>query len=172
MEERIYRYPRGNLVGDYARAVFGLGCTAAPAVALPLGSTAQIVLVVLALMFLAFGLRTVARQRLRVSVSDREIAGRPGAATLCWQDLTSVRLAYYSTRHDRQRGWMQLTLRARKRALCIDSCIEGFGDIAQRAAVAAGANRLDLNAMSLANFESLGISLSPESSLREDTRCE
>ena len=172
MEERIYRYPRGNLIADYARTVFGLGCTAAPAVSLPLGSTAQMVLVALALMFLAFGLRTVGRQRMRVSVSDREIAQRPGAAALCWQDLTSVRLAYYSTRRDRQRGWMQLTLRARNRALCIDSCIEGFGDIAQRAAVAADTNRLALNTVSLANFESLGISLSPGPSLGRGTRCE
>ena len=172
MEERIYRYPLGNLVGDYSRAAAGLLCTIAPALMVSLGSVTRAALAVLALLFLSFALRTLYRQRMRVRVSDRAISGRPGAAPLCWGELTSVRLAFYSTRRDRQRGWMQLTLHAGRRALCVDSYIDGFGDIARRAAVAAGTNRLSLNPASRANFQSLGISLSSESPYRVGNRRE
>jgi hypothetical protein len=172
MEENIYRYPPGGLIADYARAAVGLLCTTAPAVLMPLGTVTLAILAVLALLFLSFALHTLRRQRMRVRVSDSAISGRPGAVPLCWQDLTSVRLAYYSTRRDRRQGWMTLTLRAGKRALRVDSYIDGFIEIALRAARAAGANRLAVSSASLANFESLGIALMSESSFCNGNRRE
>ena len=159
MEERIYRYPRGTLMADYARAAVGGLCTAVPVVLVPLGTVVQAVLTGLVLLFVSFALRTVQRQRIQVTVSDSAISMRPGAVPLCWRDLTSVRLAYYSTRRDQQQGWMQLTLRAGQRALRVESSLEGFSDIARRAAHAASVNRLEVSSTSLANFEWLGISL-------------
>ena len=172
MHERIYRYPRRSLIADYFRAAVGVLCTAPPVVLVPLNPVVQSVLAGLLLLFLCFALRTAQRQRIRVTVSDSAISMRPGAVPLCWRDLTSVRLAYYSTRRDQRQGWMQLTLRAGRRALRVESSLDGFSDIVRRAAAAAGVNRLAVSPASLANFQWLGISLGWESATHDGSRCE
>ena len=48
-----------------------------------------------------------------------------------------MKLAYYSTRRDRRDGWMQLDLRSGWSSVRLDSRIEGFAELVERAARAA-----------------------------------
>ncbi len=50
-----------------------------------------------------------------------------------------MKLAYYSTRRDRRDGWMQLELRAGASTIRLDSRIDGFAELVERAALAAAA---------------------------------
>jgi hypothetical protein len=158
----IYRYPRGAVAGDFARAGFGLALTGGPALAVPAGSAAQIVLGLLAVLFLAFAVRTWQRGRAQVTVTQASISiSAPRQVSLSWQNLKSVRLNYYSTKSDRAGGWMQLTLKGEGGpdggVIRVDSALEGFREVAREAAAAARASKAELTESTRANFSALGI---------------
>jgi hypothetical protein len=159
-----HRYPRATVVGDFVRAGFGLAITAAPALAIPATSPAQFVLVPLALLFLAFGVRTWLRSVAVIAVTARDISlSAPWHARLAWQNLKAVRVNYYSTRFDRSGGWMQLMLKGAGgpdgATIRLDSTLEGFSDIARQAAAAARAAGLTLSEATKNNFSALGIAV-------------
>lgn len=108
-------------------------------------------------LFVVYAVQTGLRQCARFAVSDACVEVIHRGVRLPWDDLTQVELAYYSTRRDRENGWMELTLRCGKRALTIDSRLSGFERIARLAAGAARANRLRLSHATLSNFAALGV---------------
>jgi hypothetical protein len=70
-----------------------------------------------------------------------------------------MRLGYYSTRRDREGGWMQLKLIGAGGTVKLDSTIDDFTHIARRALAAARANNLQLGEPTLENLAALGIAL-------------
>ena len=71
-----------------------------------------------------------------------------------------LKLSYFSTKRDRSDGWMQLAVRsAGGRAVKVDSSLEGFYDIVERAARAAETTGLQLSLATRANLRSMGISV-------------
>jgi hypothetical protein len=157
-----YRYPRRALTGDFLRAGLGLAATAGPAIAIPATSFAQFVLVPLAALFVLFGVRTWQRSVAVIAVTARDISlSAPWQARLAWDNLTAVRLNYFSTRLDRTGGWMQLMLKGRGgpdgATIRLDSTIEGFNEIARQAASVARAARIPLSETTRSNFAALDI---------------
>lgn len=162
------RYPVAALRGDYARAGFGLLLSLGPALAIPLSSPAEFLLLPAAGLFLVFGVRTWHRQRSRVRVDSQGISiFRRRQASLDWRHVRSVRLSYFSTRADRREGWMQLTLKGKHpqrgtgfSTIRIDSALDDFERVARGAAVAVRMNGLTISAATRANFDALGIDVS------------
>ncbi|MGH7047888.1 MAG: hypothetical protein ACREE2_16030 [Stellaceae bacterium] len=153
-----HAYPGSAMLGDYLRTAAGLVPTAAILALAPLGAIGAAFLGALAALFSLFGVRTALRHGSRVETTDTKIAASgPFGATIRWTELDRVRLAYYSTRRDRRDGWMQLELRSGWRAIRLDSRIEGFRELVERAAIAAAARGLKLSPATAANFEALGI---------------
>jgi len=146
------------MVGDYRRAAAGFVPTAAILLAAPLGAVGGVVLGGFAALFLLFGIRTALRHRTQVEMTDIGLsASGPLGATIRWDDLDSIKLAYYSTRRDRRDGWMQLELRAGSSRIRLDSRIDGFTALVERAARAAEARGLERSAATAANLEALGV---------------
>ena len=116
-----------------------------------------IILLVLAAVFAGFGLQTLLRHRTTFKVSEEEIVARPWGTRLRWRELTDVRLEYYALERNSKRGWMQLTLQSGRRRLRMDSRLDGFLEIAQRAADSAHARQLRLNPTTMTNFGALKI---------------
>jgi len=147
-----HRYRGGALAADYARAALGLGATGgivAFANALPIW---KYVLGGLALMFLAYGVRTAFRQLAVVECSETGLAwGGPRPISIDWKDVRDVRLRYFSTRRDRSAGWLQLTVAGPRGSIRLDSQLEGFETVAARALRAAEANGLPLAPDTTAN---------------------
>lgn len=153
-----HSYPINALVGDYARAGFGLVLTAGPATLVPSGSYALWVLVPLALLFLVFALRTAARHRTVVELSPQGVSiSSWQRASLDWSALRSLRVDYYSTRGDRTGGWMQLTAKGDGTTLRVDSAIDEFVAIVRAAADAARRNGVAITEATRANLGHLGI---------------
>ena len=73
-----------------------------------------------------------------------------------------MKLAFYSTRRDRSKGWMHLKVSGGKHRLGIDSIIEGFDDIAARSANAAASNGVALSESTVRNFAALGLVIESE----------
>jgi len=168
MSGRTYRYPRAELRGDYIRAVAGIGLTSLPLIATWGNLTAGLIFGALMAVFLVFGLRTFVRQLNVYEVGEDGIARTgwaqngwsilgAGRVSLPWREVERVKLAFYSTRRDRSKGWMHLKISGGSTRLGIDSIIEGFDDIAARSANAAASNGVELSDATLRNFAALGL---------------
>lgn len=165
---RVYRYTWAALRGDYIRTGVGLTVTLVPLAAVTGSPLAASVMGALAAVFAIFGARTGARHlsrfevdgdgvtRTRLSTSPRRWV------TVRWREVDRVRLAFYSTRRDRSRGWMQLKIQGGGGKLGFDSIIEGFEDIAALALGAAVANGVPLSAATARNFAALGLAVESE----------
>lgn len=152
-----HRYPTKAMVGDYARAAFGLALTGTPILLSPTGSAAIYVLGPLALLFAVFGARTALRHRTVVEADDLKVVVYGlWRGELAWSDLEEAKLNYYSTKRDRAQGWMQLVLRGPSGRLRFDSTLEGFPDVARRAYTTSRAKGLELSEATISNFAALG----------------
>jgi hypothetical protein len=161
-----HRYPVKALRGDYFRVGAGLAFCALPLLfASPFGGV-FVVFGGLAAMFTVYGLRVWARQMTVVDVTEsgvsatgpRIISGRLASrVTLVWDEVSAIKLSYYSTKRDHTDGWMNLKLKGAGRSLSIESDIDGFSAIATKAAATAKANRVALSETTVSNFAILGI---------------
>jgi hypothetical protein len=153
-----HAYPPRALIGDYARAAAGATLTGAPLFLAGPGTVLTVILGSLFTLFCAYALRTVARQRTRITLTDDGIASQGlTLSAIRWSELEQVRLSYFSTRRDRSKGWMSLNLRGSGHKLEIDSSITDFNAIAERAARAGDANGVAFDQTTLENFRSLNI---------------
>jgi hypothetical protein len=154
----VHRYSLQSLLGDYGRS--GAGLVLAGGAWLLAPSTLHVVVICggLTVLFALFTMRTVARQYSRIEMTDDAIT-RLGTRhrQLRWSDLNRVKLRYYSTRRNRSGGWMTLTLGGKHAGISVDSSIDGFDEIAARAARAIIDNRIDADDVTLANLAALGL---------------
>jgi hypothetical protein len=94
----------------------------------------------------------------RIELSQTAIAVTgPLPRRIAWTELTSFRLRYFALRKDRRLGWMELTLKGNGANLSIESQIDGFATIVERAAQAAG--ELDVDEATLVNLAALGLAM-------------
>lgn len=156
------RYARASVLADYFRSGAGLTLTGAPLLAVDASTTMAVILGSMALLFAAFGVKTILRQRTEVTLDDRGVEMRVlGVRRVDWEDLAAFKLAYYATRRDREAGWMQLTLGGSARRLKIDSHLSRFEQIVERGAQAASERKLTLTAATRANLAAMNI-IQPE----------
>jgi len=155
----VLRYANNALLGDYGRSGIGLALTVPPLVLLDVHPVIGVVMGAMALLFAAFLVRTVERQLTGVSYDDVGVS-LTGLRTLqiAWTDIKGLDLAYYSTRRDRSNGWMQITLRGPGTRLRLESTLDGFDGLVERAAMAAQANGIVLAETALENLGALGVS--------------
>ena len=156
--ESRHRYPPRAVLLDYLYAGGGLVFTAGPlAGAVPSGPAAWI-FGGLAALFAAYGARTLLRHRTWIGASEQGLTVHGLIRRrLPWAELTRCTLGYYSTRRNREGGWMQLTLACGRRRLRIDSQIEGFEAILRRVARAAAERGIALDRTTVENLRALGI---------------
>jgi hypothetical protein len=153
-----HTYPTSAMLGDYLRAAAGLVPSALLFAMVPVSDATAVVLGGFAALFAIFGLRTVLRHRTSLEMTETELRAQGmRRRTIAWSRLDRMKLAYYSTRRDRQSGWMQLELGADGARLGLDSRIAGFDRLVRRAAEAAAARGLSLNDATIANLRSLGV---------------
>jgi hypothetical protein len=152
-----FAYPGRALRADYARASAGL-LFAAAMIFLPLHWALAASFGTISALLLGFGLRTALRQMSRIELSQTAIAVTgPLPRRIAWTELTSFRLRYFALRKDRRLGWMELTLKGNGANLSIESQIDGFATIVERAAQAAG--ELDVDEATLVNLAALGLAM-------------
>jgi hypothetical protein len=147
------RYPFAALLPDYARGAVGAALSGGAWALAPTAPAAIVIFGGLTGLFLVFTLRNVWRQRTRVILTDEALAvGGAGMRAVEWRDLSALRLRYYSTRRNRQGGWMVLQLTGAGTRVAVDSTLEGFDRVIERAVLAARDNDLVLDEITLANL--------------------
>lgn len=161
MTERGFgRYPADALKADGLRAAGGLAVTlgplalvgfeAHPLVAVPLLAGAGL--------FGWLGVRTLARRGAAYRLTEDGLVMPSGffMVMIRWDQVTGVKLRYYSTKKDRSGGWMQMTIRAGRGSHSIESQLTGFDIIAARVAELVLERGLPVDATTKENFLSLG----------------
>lgn len=163
-----YAYPTSAMYGDYLRAAAGFVPTAAILTTMPVGVVAATVLSGFGAIFAVFGVRTLVRHGTRFDLTESALrASGLRRTSIAWAELDRMTLAYYSTRRDRRDGWMQLELRSGRKKVRLDSRIEGFAEVVGKSASAAKCRGLTLNAATLSNLATLGVSLHSQPGVRE-----
>ena len=155
----IYRYPPQMLYGDYMRAGGGLLLTLLPLLVLQPSWFVGTALFLVAAVCAYFLFRTIERHRTIIAMDEDGIAVRAmrGPKHMAWKNVDEVKLTYYAVRRNKADSWMQLTVSAGSDSLKIDSRLEDFVEIVERAAEAARANNITLNRITVANLKALGI---------------
>ncbi len=153
-----YRYARSSLLADDAKAVAGLTFSIVPLFLDDLSRVALYVFSVLALLFGFFAIRTAIRHTRVIELSDTGIRARGAFARgLGWEELETVQLRYYSTRRDRECGWMSLKVSGGRTTVVVDSSIYGFETIARRVAAEARQREIEISPLTQTNFAAMGI---------------
>ncbi len=150
------RYPFSTLVPDLLRALFGV--TVCGAVALHVGLDAWLfwIVGVIGIAFAVFGVSTALRSTMRIEVLADEVVFHPGPKTVRLSNLSQLRLEYFSTRRDAERGWMQLTFGDQSgQYIRVDSRLEHFEELVELAARAANKNGLDMAASTVENLSAM-----------------
>ena len=152
------RYPRQTLWADYMRAAAGALLCGVPLLLLDVNRWLAAVLVAGFLLFALFLGRTALRHHTRYVL---------GPDTLCeWARLDRMKLSYFSTKRDRSDGWMQLGIGSTGgRMVKVDSSLDGFHDIVERAARAAETCGVRLSDATRANLRSMGIAVADQEEL-------
>jgi hypothetical protein len=155
------RYSRQTLWADYFRAAAGIVLCGAPLLTFDVNRWLAVILGAGFLLFAAFFVRTALRQRTRYILSGETLcADGPAGALVEWNRLDRLKLSYYSTKRDRSNGWMQLAVGSTGgRLVKVDSALDGFYDIVERAAQASETAGLELTPATRANLRSMGISV-------------
>jgi len=156
----LHAYPLHALGRDYAGAAAGLGVSLGLIVFVRLAAPIAWVLTGSAVLFLVYFARTVCRQLTRIELDENGIravgpAVLTSGAAIRWDDLRALRLDYFSTRADREGGWMQLKLADAQHTIRIDSDLEGFAQLAERAAREAARLELALEPGTVSNLQAL-----------------
>ena len=160
---KIYGYPLDSVRADYARAGLGLGLCGLPLAMTDLPVAITVILILAAGLFALYGLRTAGQQSMSLKVTGDAIETSGWCRVrLTWDGLSSVSLAYYSTRREGGEGWMQLRLKGNGSTLRIESTLDGFDTIARKAIGAAAANGLELDRTTRANLRLLGLAVPGE----------
>jgi hypothetical protein len=152
------RYPLRALWASYARAAIGVGMMAGMLISAQPGATVTVVLLGLAAVFLVYGLRTALRHATRHGFDERGVfAIGPVSRAIEWGDVVSVKLGYYTTKRDGTSGWWQLDIKGRKSTMRIDSTLDGFAALAERAVREARSRGIELSPTTIENLGPLGI---------------
>jgi hypothetical protein len=161
--ERL-RYRRQPIVADMARASVGVVLTGGPLLFVEPSPATLVIFGGLAGLFVLFGVRTMLRHYSVTELGEEAVTVKGAlGGSIAWRRVEGMKLGYYTTRRDRQGGWMQLTLQGGGKRLRFDSTLEGFDRLVRRAVLAASANDVVLSPATLANLAALDIAV-PQSS--------
>ena len=146
------------------QTLFGVLLCGVPLLLIEVNHWLALILAAGLLLFAVFLARTALRHRTRYLLGDDTLcADGPAGGIVEWRRLDRLKLSYFSTKRDRSDGWMQLTVgSAGGRAVKIDSSLDGFHDVVERAAHAAGETGLTLNEATRANLRAMGITVADQ----------
>ena len=152
-----HRYPPSAMVSDSLVSGAGLALSFPPLVLFDLPAVTVGILGAMSLAFAIHGFGVVRRQRLRVETDDDGLWFSPPRRRIAWNEITRFRLAWFSTRRDGARGWMELKVESRIATLRVDSRLDRFPDLVGQAWRAASRIGLEPDPTTRANLEALGI---------------
>ena len=103
------------MVSDYLVSGAGLALSFPPLVMFDLPAVTAGILGLMSLGFAIHGFGVVRRQRIRVETDEDGLWFSPPRRRIAWNEITRFGLAWFSTRRDGARGWMELKVASPRR---------------------------------------------------------
>lgn len=154
-----HRYPSFAMVSDYLVSGAGLALSLPPLVLFDLPAITRWILGSMSLAFAIYTLSVVRRQRTRIKADEEGLWFSPPRRHIAWNEVSRFGLAYFSTRRDGARGWMELKVASPAATLRVDSRLDRFHDLVGRAWSAASRLGVQPDPTTRANLESLGMTV-------------
>lgn len=155
---RTYTYDLSGARGNIIRAVLAIGICIGLVVAGNPHPWVSAALLAFAGAFIWFLIRCLLRLRetVELDADGLRVIGKSNVRVL-WQNLAGMRLDFFTTRRDRDSGWMTLELKdINGHAIRIDSDLDGFEDVITKATQAASKKDLPLSVSTRANIDAVG----------------
>jgi hypothetical protein len=145
-------------VADYARGGVGLTVTGLPLVSTPLATTMTVIFGGLATLFGVYVVRTWLRATQAIEVDGQGIRRTgPRSIDIPWDTLSAMDVRYFSTRREKDSGWMELKLTGDGVKLAIESSLDDFETVARHCTLVARRNGLELSETTQDNLRALGL---------------
>jgi len=154
-------YPPDRLLPDLLRSAAGLGICLALILFTAPASVIFYPVVGLAVLLFWLICHTLWRWRVSFEIDDRGVTRHGGLnlgfwlksqpVSLPWEQVNHVRLRYYSTRRDRDNGWMTVLLSGDGKTLRADSNLQDFDLLARAAWRAARRNGAKIDPLTQMN---------------------
>ena len=155
MDFTEFRYRSGALWIEALKALAGSFVCLGVAASLPLDWFPGGLMLVLGIIFLGYGGLTVYRTRMRIVATTEGLLELPSGRSLPWREILRLQLVYYSTRRDREDGWMELTLRANNAAWRVDSRLDGFQEFVRVVLRHTAENEIEMDSTTAHNLKAL-----------------
>ena len=153
-----YRYSLSSLRGDYVRAGLGMlftGLMLIGAISVPV---MFFIISTIFILFAGFGVQTWLRHLTMVCIETDGInIYGIRRRQISWENLKGTKLRFFSTKRDRDTGWMELTLLTSSGKFKIDSSIDGFNGIAKAVAKNLDGRNIKIDPTSVENFNAIGV---------------
>ena len=162
-----HRYPPSAMVRDCMTSGAGLALSLPPMVVFDLPAPVLGIFGLMGLCFAAYGLGVVRRQRLRVEADEGGLSFSPPHRRIAWNEIDRFRLAWFSTRRDGARGWMELKVEGRAATLRVDSRLDGFRELVGHVRRAAARQGVEPDPTTRANLDALGMAGEPGMTIEE-----
>ena len=154
-------YPPSAMVSDSLVSGAGLALSLPPLVMFELPAVTVGILGVMSLAFAVHGLGVVRRRRTRVETDEDGLWFSPPHRRIAWDEITRFRLAWFSTRRDGARGWMELKVESRNATLRVDSRLDRFPDLVGHVWRAVARQGMEPDPTTRANLDALGVAGEP-----------
>ena len=156
---RRFRYPRQVLRNAYALACTGMVVGFGPLLLTQPAVVFRWMLGVMGALFLVYFARTVVRQHTRIELDASGIGAQGPLGTLIrWDDVRAVVLNYYSTRPDRSGGWMEFIVKGSRRAIRVESTLDGFVELVGETLREVRSRGIEPDERTRSNLRALGLS--------------
>jgi hypothetical protein len=154
------QYPLSSLYGDYIRAAIGVLFFGMPLYFVKDSPILSTILTGILLVFIGFAAKIALRQLTIIETEEEGIiANGPLGRRIAWRDINKVALKFYSTRRDKNEGWMQLTLYSATEKMTLESSLDGFNDVADAVVQAGFRNNAEMDETTMENIASMGITI-------------
>ncbi|GLQ05236.1 hypothetical protein [Sneathiella chinensis] len=156
-EEKVFRYSPQEIRKEYIRMGGGIIATLLPLLLLGPSSVILYLLGSMFCLFVVYGIRTFFRSRARIRITAQAVVwDGVQVRSLNWEALEAVRLRYFSTRKDGEKGWFDLRLSGNGVRLKLESGIEDFDELAVICLRAARQKGLSFDPVTARNAAALG----------------
>ncbi len=114
-------------------------------------------LVVMGVIFAGYALWCFRRRNVRVAITEGGVeVGDKVRVGILWNDIEDVRLDFYTTRRDRDSGWMTLKLRDKNgKSVRVGSDLDGFQNLVGHVAKVVEDTGLEMNVSTRANIDAV-----------------
>ena len=158
----FHKYRISFLLTNYIKASIGIFVSVFPIFILEAAGIIKYFFVLIFAIFILLLIKTIFNQLVTVFISNDSIEIIEffiKKRKIKWDKVNNFELQYYSTRQDKEKGWMQLKVSDKKNTITIHSAISNFEVIAKKTAYVASKNDITLTNRTVINYKAIGINV-------------